>query len=257
MLVLTACSNDTLNFDDNSTVKLTYTCVDEKQNFAAELNAEQSHDLIHSLNKITYAEVKNDIDFGPSYDHLRINIGNDNIGLPDVWSKINNGGYFYLNGKLCKSKEKFGFLEPYLTEFCPDIIPSSVPFEVQYVKSTVDAGENYKIIKSVSELNNYIASEIQKIDLPDILLFENEVISKYDDEYFENSFIVIFMKAASSGSYDFKVNDVYISKNRLIIDYEIVRPSDPDAGVTCDMAYWYSFVELSNMYNTITNVDLI
>lgn len=137
MFAFSACSNGTkFNFDENSTVKLAYTCMDEEQNFEAELTAEQSRSFILSLNKITYVEVKEHIDFGPSYDYLRITIGNDNIDLYDVWSKINNGGYLYFNGKICESGNKFDFLESYLVEYCPDTIPSSVSFGVQYVKQT-------------------------------------------------------------------------------------------------------------------------
>ncbi len=259
MLAFSACSKDTnFNFDKNSTVELSYTCADEEKNFDAELTAEQSRNFILSLNKITYSEVTDKgMDFGPSYDSLRIIIGADNLNLPDVWFRIDNGGYFYFNGKLCKSEEEFGFLEPYLVEYCPNIIPSCVSFEVQYVKQTVGAEENYQIIKSVSQLNDYIATETQNIDLPDFVLFKDEVVNKYNDEYFEHSFIVIFMKEASSGSFGFKVNDVSISRDRLIINYEIVVPSDKDVSVTCDMAYWYSFVELSNEYRTMKNVDFI
>lgn len=257
MLAFTACSNGIkFSFDENNTVKLTYTCANEEMNFDVELSTERSRNFIISLNEITYSEVKEHIDFGPSYDCLIIAIGNDNIALHDVWSKINNGGHLYFNGKFCESKDKFDFLEPYIVECCPDIIPSSVSFGVQYVKQTVGETENYKIIKSVSQLNDYIASEKQKIDFPDYELFKDEVIAKYNDEYFENSFIVLFMKKASSGSFGFKVNDVSISRDRLIINYEIVVPSG-DVDVTCDMAYWYSFVELSNEYSTIQNVNLI
>ena len=264
MFAFSACSKEDttcLNFDENNTVFLTYSCENKEKNFEAELNAEQSRDLILSLNKITYVEVKEHIDFGPSYDCLRITIGNDTLDLYDVWYKINYGGYFYLNGKFCKSEEKFDFLDSYLNEYTPSIIPDSVSFGVQYVKSTVDAGENYKIIKSVSQLNEYIATQIQNIDLPNIVLFNDEVIAKYNDEYFENSFIVVFMKAANSGSFDFRVNNVYISGDRLIVHYEIFLPGDYEdgeiVGVTTDMAYWYSFVELSNKYNAISDVDLI
>lgn len=258
MVAFSACSNGTkFNFDENSTVKLTYTCVDEEKNFDAELTAEQSRSFILSLNKITYSEVTDqDIDFAPAYDNLYIKVNNETLSLFDVTYIIKYGGYFHLNGKLCQSKEKFSFLESYLVEYYPDIIPSSVSFGVQYVKQTVGAEENYQIIKSVSQLNDYIASEKQNIDLSDFVLFKDEVISKYNDEYFENSFIVIFMKEASSGSFDFRVNDVQASRYRLIINYEIVEPSDNDVAVTCDMAYWYSFVELSNEYNTISNVYL-
>lgn len=263
MLAFSACSKEDttyLNFDENSTVTLSYSCVDEENNFEAELNAEQSRNLILSLNKIAYVEVKEHIDFGPSYDCLEITVGNDNLALYDVWYKINYGGYFYFNGKFCETKEKFDFLNSYLNQYSLDIISGRVSFEVQYVKSTVGAKENCQIIKSVSQLNDYIVTEQQNIDLP-IVLFQDEVISKYNDEYFKNSFIVIIMKEANSGSFDFRVNDVLISKNRLTINYEIFLPGeygdDDNVGVTCDMAYWYSFVELSNEYSTISNVDLI
>lgn len=261
MLVFSACSNGAkFNFDENSAVKLTYTCADEEKSFDAELNAEQSHNLILSLNKITYVEVKEHIDFGPSFDCLRIDIGDDNLDLYDVGYKIKYGGYFYYNGTFCESKEKFGFLEPYLSEYLPDVILNSVSFGVQYVKQTVGEEENYQIIKNTNELNNYIETEMRNIDLP-IVLFKDEVIDKYDDEFFENSFIVIFMKAASSGSFDFRVNDVQASRYRLIVHYEIYLPGGYKDGemvaVTDDMAYWYSFVELSNEYNTIQNVDLV
>ncbi len=258
MFAFSACSKEDtyLNFDENSTVTLTYSCVDEEKNFEAELNAEQSRDLILALNKITYVEVKEHIDFGPSYDCLRMAIGNDNLALYDVWYKINYGGYFYFNGKFCETKEKFKFLSSYMNEYSPDYISNSVSFGVQYVRPGVATEDNCQIIKSVSELNDYIAAKTQNTDLPDYVLFRDEVISKYNDEYFKNSFIVIVMKAVSSGSFDFRINDVLISKDRLIINYEISLPAGEDAA-TCDMAYWYSFVELSNEYSTINNVDLI
>lgn len=123
MFAFTACSNGTkFNFDENSIVKLTYTCMDEEQNFEAELTAEQSRNFILSLNKIAYSEVKEHIDFGPSYDCLIITIGNDSIALYDVWSKINNGGYLYFNGKFCESKDKFDFLGAYFNEYTSDNI---------------------------------------------------------------------------------------------------------------------------------------
>ncbi|MDE6441706.1 MAG: hypothetical protein K2L12_03010 [Clostridia bacterium] len=126
MLAFSACLNGTeFNFDENSIVKLAYTCMDEEQNFDAELTTEQSRNFILFLNKITYSEVKEHIDFGPSHDHLRITIGNDNIDLYDVWTMINNGGYLYFNGKFCKTKEKFDFLNSYLKEYAPDNISDS------------------------------------------------------------------------------------------------------------------------------------
>lgn len=256
-----ACSNGTqFNFDENGTVNLTYTCTDEEKNFNAELNAEQSRKFILSLNKISYSETNDrDINLAPSYDSLIIKVNNETLSLFDVAYIIKYGGYFHLNGNLCKSEEKFSFLQPYLVEYCPDIIPSSIPYGVQYVKQTVGGKDNYKIIKSVGQLNDYIANETQNFFLPDYKLFKDEVIDKYNDGYFENSFIVIFMKALSSGSFDFKINDVSINGDRLIIDYKIILPEGNGeyVDVTCDMAYWYSFVELSNEYGTISDVDLI
>lgn len=255
MFAFTACSKyANFIFDENSTVKLTYTCVDEEHNFDDELNSEQSHDLIISLNKISYRKINNkDIDFAPSYDSLTIKINDETLFLSDIFYIINYGGYFNFNGELCNTKEKFSFLESYLVDYSPDIIPNSVPFGVQYVKSSKEAGENYQIIKRVSQLNKYIAST----DLPDIVLFKDELIKKYNNEYFENSFLVIFTKEASSGSFNFAINNVYVSYDQMIIDYEVIRPSDPTVGVTDDMAYWYSFVELSNEYDSIKNVYFI
>ncbi len=259
IFVFSACSKDTyLNFDENSIVKLEYTCDDEEKNFKAELNAEQSRKFILSLNKLTYSEVTDkDIDFAPSYDNLMIKVNNETLSLFDVVYFIRSGGYFYLNGRPCQSEENFSFLEPYLVEYRPDIIPDSISFGIQYVKQTVGAEENHQIIKSVSQLNDYIATEVQNIGLPGYELFRNEVINKYNDEYFENSFIVIFMKAAGSGSFGFRVNNVNISSDSLFINYEIIVPSGKDVTVTDDMAYWYSFVELSNEYASIKNVHLI
>ena len=246
------CAN--FNFDEDSTVNLTYTCNDEEKNFDAELNPEQSRKFILSLNKLSYSYVSDkDMDFEPSYDLLNIKINNETLRLYDVSYIINYGGYFYLNGMLCQSEEKFSFLETYLDEYGPN----TIAFGVQYVKQTVGKEENCQIIKNVSQLNDYIAAETQNIDLPDIVLFKDEVVNKYNDEYFENSFIVVFMKAASSGSFGFRVNDVSTSGGRLIINYEIIVPSDKNVGVTCDMAYWYSFVEISNGYSAVKNVNLI
>lgn len=259
IFVFSACSKDTyFNFDENSIVKLEYTCDDEEKNFKAELNAEQSRKFILSLNKLTYSEVTDkDIDFAPSYDNLMIKVNNETLSLFDVAYFIRSGEYFYLNGRLCQSEENFSFLEPYLVEYRPDIIPDSISFGIQYVKQTVGAEENHQIIKSVSQLNDYIATEVQNIGLPGYELFRNEVINKYNDEYFKNSFIVIFMKAAGSGSFGFRVNNVNISSDSLFINYEIIVPSGKDVTVTDDMAYWYSFVELSNEYVSIKNVHLI
>ena len=256
MPAFTACSNGTeFGFDENSTVKLTYTCVDEGMNFDVELTTERSHNFILSLNEIAYREVTDqDVDLAPSYDSLTMQINDETLSLSDTAYIIKYGGYFYLNGTLCQSEDKFGFLESYMVEYCPDSIPGSISFDVQYVRQTVGEGENHRIIKSVSELNDYIASEKQKVDLPDLVLFKDEVIRKYNDEYFENSFIVLFMREATSGSFGFEVNDVQASRYRLIINYEIVYPSGEDIDVTGDMAYWYSFVELSNEYSTINNV---
>lgn len=120
-LIFSACINSfdvfskRLNIDENSTVKLTYSCSDEEKNFVAELNAEQSRELILSLNGISYSEVNETIIFGPSYDCLTIKIGSDVLALYDVGHTIKDGGYFYLNGQLCKTEQNFGFLQPYLS----------------------------------------------------------------------------------------------------------------------------------------------
>ena len=201
MLVFTACSNGTkFNFDENGTVKLTYACADEEKNFDAELTAEKSRSFILSLNKLSFSEVSDqDINFAPAYDSLTIKVDNETLSLSDVAYIVKYGGYFHYNGTLCKSEEKFGFLESYLVEYCPDIIPSSISFGVQYEKQTVGAEETCQIIKSVSGLNDYIATAEQNIDLPEFKLFKDEVVAKYNEEYFENSFIVIYMKKLRSG----------------------------------------------------------
>lgn len=260
LFAFSACSKGTdFNFDENGTVNLTYTCNDEEKNFDAQLNAEKSRKFILSLNKISYIEVSDrDINLAPSYDCLNIKINDVSLTLHDVYYIINNGGYFNFNGKLCQSEDKFGFLESYLVEYCPEIMPVSIPFKVQYVKQSVGAEETCQIIKSVKELNDYIAAEKPNTVMPDFVLFKDDVIKKYNDGYFENSFLVIFMKAATSGSFEFKINDACISRDRLIINYEIGLPAGyGGSDVTCDMAYWYSFVELSNEYSAIKNVDLI
>lgn len=118
MLTFTACSNTTkFSFDENSTVELTYTCNDEEKNFEVELTTERSHDFILSLNEITYSEVTDkDVDFAPPYDTLTIEINNEILSLFDITYIMKNGGYFFLNGKLCHSDDKFGFLESYMAE---------------------------------------------------------------------------------------------------------------------------------------------
>lgn len=124
MLAFTACSNETkFNFNENSTVKLIYSCYDKEKNFDAELDAEQSQKFIRSLNKLSYSEITDKvIDFEPAYDRLYIKVNNETLSLYDVAYIITYGGYFHFNGKLCKSEEKFGFLEACLIEYCPDII---------------------------------------------------------------------------------------------------------------------------------------
>ena len=123
MVAFSACSNGTkFSFDENSIVKLTYTCADEEKNFDAELTAEQSRNFILSLNELYYSEVTDqDIVFAPPYDNLYIHINNETLSLFDVAYIIKYGNYFYLNGKLCQSNEKFTFLESYLVAYNPDI----------------------------------------------------------------------------------------------------------------------------------------
>lgn len=259
-LAFSACSKDAaFDFDEDGIVTLTYTCTDEQKNFEAKLNEERSREMIFSLNKLSYREVNDkDVDLSASYDFLTIKINSDTLFFSDIFYIIQYGGYFHLNGELCKTQEKFGFLEPYLLEICPEIIPRRIPFDVRSVRQTVGAEENFQIIRNVLSLNDYIQSEMQKMDLPEFTLFSDDVIAKYNDEFFEDSFLVIFMKAASSGSYDFRVNDVRKDGERLIVYYQILMPAGgKDVGVTADMAYWYTFLEFGNEYNAAETVDFV
>lgn len=86
MFAFSACANGTkFNFEEKSTVNLSYTCTDEEKNFDTELNAEQSRIFILSLNKLSYSEVTDqDINFAPSYDSLLIKINSETLSLFDV-----------------------------------------------------------------------------------------------------------------------------------------------------------------------------
>ncbi len=108
------CCAKRLQLNENSSAKLEYSCPDESKNFNLNLDGENSEKLIKELNKITYAEVGDDIVFEPSYDSLLITAGQNKIALYDVNATLSNGGFFTYNGQLCKTDGSFAFLRDYI-----------------------------------------------------------------------------------------------------------------------------------------------
>ncbi len=117
-MCLAACADEAgrlrFQFAVGCSVKFDYTCTDESKNFNSEADKENSKIIIEKLNKISYVEVKEHIDFGPSYDCLTIFIGNDRIDLHDTMYTIDDGGYFMYKGKLCETNDGFDFLLDYI-----------------------------------------------------------------------------------------------------------------------------------------------
>lgn len=108
------CYAKRLQLDENSGVKLQYSCPDENKNFNLDLDEENSEKLIKELNKITYSKVDDNIVFEPSYDSLLITAGQNKIALYDVNATLSNGGFFTYNGQLCKTDGSFAFLRDYI-----------------------------------------------------------------------------------------------------------------------------------------------
>ena len=67
------------------------------------------------------------------------------------------------------------------------------------------------------------------------------ILPRYDGGYFENHALIVVPIEASSGSYWFNVTDVTMNDNGVTVCIDKFSPEV----VTCDMAYWYVFVNVS------------
>ena len=85
-------------------------------------------------------------------------------------------------------------------------------------------------IKEPSELNYGVNSEPLTRILP-----------RYDGGYFEDHGLIVIPIEASSGSYWYRVTDVTTDENGVTVAIDKFSPEV----VTCDMAYWYIFVNVS------------
>lgn len=116
-------------------------------------------------------------------------------------------------------------------------------FEAAYVKttqpSTCDDYPAIHLITSVEELADFCASRYREY-----IAFEgvNEQALNYDEAYFENKSLIILMLEEGSGSVRHNVVNVDMYANN-VVNIELERIV-PEIG-TCDMAYWYIFVDVS------------
>lgn len=104
-------------------------------------------------------------------------------------------------------------------------------------------GSTY-VINSTVELKNYILGTYNN--------FENSV-TKYNDEYFETSALVIVEITKNTGSAKLTIKSVNLVNDSLIIKFKTKTPNV----VTCDMAYWHILIECTQEEaNTIKTIEV-
>ena len=70
----------------------------------------------------------------------------------------------------------------------------------------------------------------------------DDIYEKYNEQYFLNNTLFVFLISESSGGNRHKLYDSYINKDGTLV----VNCKRTNEGMTCDMAYWVVFYELEN-----------
>ena len=121
-------------------------------------------------------------------------------------------------------------------------------YELFYAKLDIELERNTDAVKMHQPL---FGSDLIKVINSTNELCEYTVISNYDDEYFKNNALVLIYVERSSGSHKVIPTEVKVENNKMTVKYEVYHP---EVG-TCDMAYWYIFVECSK--EEAANLDKI
>ena len=104
-------------------------------------------------------------------------------------------------------------------------------------------GSTY-VINSVEELNEYVSGTYNSFD---------KAVEKYDEDYFENSALIIAEITKNTGSAKLTIKSIDVKEKVMIIKFKTRTPNI----VTCDMAYWHILVECTQEEaNCINNIKV-
>lgn len=143
--------------------------------------------------------------------------------------------------------------EPNVTE--PVSPEDVIEFHSKYVKCY--SGSNYSwgpvIIRSKEELELLYKREVAQFE-DWILEFDpiasvREQINQYDDTFFEKQSLILLMTPESSGGNTLDVTELFWIGDRVSVTID-----RDTSGMTCDMAYWYVFIETDQVLAENTDV---
>lgn len=123
-----------------------------------------------------------------------------------------------------------------------DVPSAHLLFEATYLKTTqpsaLDAYPATHLLRSVEQLSAFCDQRDQ-----DHIGFEQvqAYAQRFDDGFFEKKSLIVLMVQESSGSVRHTVTDVEMYANGTV--NLVLERTVPEMG-TCDMAYWYIFVEV-------------
>lgn len=126
-----------------------------------------------------------------------------------------------------------------------------IPFEAQYIRTDgIVEDAKYPIVKKITskeELSEYYKENLDRYNFSDNIgtsVSFTTAIDKYDDAYFEKSFLLICLVEENSGSIYHNVKTVGEDGKVLI---EKVMPDD---GST-DIATWHILIEMDKKYKDV------
>ncbi len=128
---------------------------------------------------------------------------------------------------------------------------NKVNFEAQYIRTNGYINDakypTTKIIRSVSQLNNYYEENKSIYDLErndkvssDSTIGFLDACDKYDEEYFKDHILIMVLLEEGSGSNRHNVNSIELSSSGKLNIY--IKTIVPEVG-TCDMAEWHLLIE--------------
>lgn len=123
---------------------------------------------------------------------------------------------------------------------------SNVNYNVHYLKTSTVNFENNNcfIINSFEEFNEYY--------LVNAKYYSNsldKLISRYNDDFFNNNSLVVIKKIATSGSYEYHVKYFKINEDKVIVKIN----QSSSKYVSYDLAMWNFIIE-TNKINSFSEV---
>ena len=135
-----------------------------------------------------------------------------------------------------------------LSLFCLLILPSSstVSYNVHYLKTSTVNYENNDcfIINSFEEFNEYYLANIK--------YYSNsldKLMSRYNNDFFNNNSLVVIKKIATSGSYEYRLKYFKINEEKVIVKIN----QSSSKYVSYDLAMWNFIIE-TNKINSFLEV---